>query len=122
MSSTGSISGPSTSIGMPAARYAAAGAITSRPAKVGPGAASWYSADVISTTRLRPAEHRDRGREQPVVGADERGVLDLDRDAAPVGADAGVDDREHDALGQVLDRPHEREALRRARRTPGRRG
>ena len=81
----------------------------SRPANVGPGAGSWYSGLSSTTIRPRPAEHGDGRREQAVVGADEEAALDLDRDAAPVGADAGIDDREHDAVGQVLHRPHQRE-------------
>ena len=58
---------------------------------------------------LGAAEHRDGGREQPVVGADEHAVLHLDGDAPPLGSDAGIDDREHEPLGQVLHRPDERE-------------
>ena len=37
-------------------------------------------------------------------------MLDLDRDATAVGADARIDDREHHALGEVLHRPDERES------------
>ena len=96
----------------PAARYAAAGAITSRPANVGPGRGQPILRRRDLDDPARPAEHRDRRREQPVVGPDEHGVLDLDRDATPVGADPGIDDREHDTLGQVLDRPHERQRAR----------
>ena len=99
---TGSISSPSSASGVPSARYAAAGAITSRPANVALGASSRCSALVERHRPLRPAEHRDGRGEQPVVGADEVAVLDLDRDAAPGGADAGIDDREHDAGRQVL--------------------
>ena len=73
------------------------------------GAGSWYSGLSRATIRPGPPEHRDRRREQPVVGTDEEAALDLDRDAPPVGADAGVDDREHHTVGQVLHRPHERE-------------
>ena len=55
------------------------------------------------------ADHRDRRREQPVVRTEEDAGLRLDRDRPPVGADSGVDDREHDPFGQVLHRAHERE-------------
>ena len=81
----------------------------SRPANVGPGAGSWYSGFSSATTRADPAEHRDRRGEQAVVGADEDPALDLGRDAAAVGADSRVDDREHDAVRQVLHGPHEGE-------------
>ena len=57
----------------------------------------------------RPAEHGHRRGEEPVVGPDEIPVLDLDRDTAPLAADTGIDDRQHDPLRQVLHGAHERE-------------
>ena len=62
---------------------------------------------MISTTRSGPAEHRDRRRQQPVVGTDQHRVLDFDGDATSIGADPGIDDREHHPFGQVLHRPHQ---------------
>ena len=58
------------------------------------------------------ADHRDGGGEQPVVGSDEHrlAVADLDGDGAPIGADAGIDHREHDARREVLRAAGEREA------------
>ena len=50
------------------------------------------------------------GASRPLSGPTKRGRLALDGDEAPVGADARVDDREHDgALGEVLHRAHEGE-------------
>jgi hypothetical protein len=82
--------------------------MTSRPANVGPGAGVGTGIlerhDPAGTT-----EHRDGRRQQPVVGPDEQPALHLDRDATPIGADPRVDDRQHHAVGEVLDRAHERE-------------
>ena len=64
-----------------------------------------------STARRRAAGDGDRRGEQPVVGADEDAgaVGHLDGDGPAGGADAGIDDREHDALGNVGDGPGERQ-------------
>ena len=49
--------------------------------------------------------------EQPVVGPDEDpgAVADLDGDRLAARADAWIDDREHDTVGDVGDRPSERQ-------------
>ena len=122
VSDAGSMSSPSTASGIPFAMCAIAGAMMSRPANVGPGAGSWYSSFSSTTTRSGPAEQRHRRCQQAVVGPDEHAVGDLDHDAAPVRPDAGIDDREHETLREVLDGPGEGERTRRGRRTAGRRG
>ena len=81
----------------------------SRPANVGPGDGELVLGVLERDDPAGSAEHRDRRREQPVVGTDEEPAFDLDRDAPPLGADARIDDCEHHAVGQVLHRPHERE-------------
>ena len=58
---------------------------------------------------LGAAQHRDGGREEPVVGTDEHAVLHLDGDAPSLGSDPGIDDREHEPFGEVLHRSRERE-------------
>ena len=57
------------------------------------------------------AGQRDGRRQQPVVGPDQhaRAAGDLDRDGAPRRPDTGIDDRQHDAVGDVGDRPGERQ-------------
>ena len=55
-------------------RWAAAGANTSRPANVGPGAGSWYSGLVERDRALGAARQRDSGREQPVVRPDQHAL------------------------------------------------
>ena len=58
------------------------------------------------------AGHRDRRREQPVVGPDEHaGAVRRPRSATARRrrADAGIDDREHDARRHVRDRPGQRQ-------------
>ena len=118
-----STSGPSASIGVPAREVRGRGRhdVAARRTS-GPAPRSWYSRILEGDDPHGPAEHRDGRREQAVVGADEEPALDLDRDAAPLGADAGIDDREDDPVGQVLHRPHQRERAGRGRRTGGRRG
>ena len=55
----------------------------------------------------RPAGHGHRRRQQPVVGSQQHAlaVADLDRHRPAVGADARVDDGQHDTAGHVLDGP-----------------
>ncbi len=64
----GSIRSPSASSGVPAARYPAAGAKMSRPAKVAPGASSWYSGLVSDTTRAAPPSMATAGARRPLSG------------------------------------------------------
>ena len=92
-------------------RWAAAGAKTSRPAKVGPGRRQLVLGVGQLDGPAGAADHRHRRGEQAVVGPDEDrlAVADLDRDGPPVGADAGVDDGEHDAGAQVLGGPGQAE-------------
>ena len=73
---------------------------------------------------LGAADDRDGRREQAVVGPDEHAGAagDLDRDRPPRRADAGVDDRQHDALGRRRGSPGPAPASRRGRRTGGCRG
>ena len=101
---------PSASIGTPAARYDGRRRhdVAARERRARRGQLV-FGDRRASTIRAGPAEHRDRRREQTVVGPDEVSAFDLDRDAAPVGADAGIDDGEHHPVGQVLDRADERE-------------
>ena len=65
---TGSITSPSASIGVPSARYAAAGAITSRPANVALGASNWCSALVSATVRTGPPSIATAGASSPLSG------------------------------------------------------
>ena len=82
----------------------------SRPANVGPGAGSWWSAAGEGDDLLGAAEQRHGGGQEAVVGADERGGGGGDGEEAAVGADAGVDDGEHHtAVGEVLHGAHEGE-------------
>ena len=53
---------------MPAARYPAAGAKMSRPAKVAPGASNWYSGFVSDTTLVAPPSMATAGASSPLSG------------------------------------------------------
>ena len=57
------------------------------------------------------AGHRHRRCQETVVGSDHHAGTagDLDRDRTAVGADARIDDREHDTRWHVADAPRERE-------------
>ena len=81
------------------------GANTSRPSKVVPTTGSWKSGFVSDTARVGTADHGHRRCEQSVVGPDQDRltITDLDRHRAPIGTDAGVDDREEHSRAEVLD-------------------
>ena len=64
----GSMSSPSASSGTPLARWAAAGPKTSRPANVGPGAGSWYTALVKLTARSAPPAMATADASSPLSG------------------------------------------------------
>ena len=109
ISRSASTGGPSSARSTPLHRWAAAGANTSRPANVAPGASRWYCGVGQLDGALGAADDGDGRREQAVVRPDQHagaaGHLDGDRPAG--GADARVDDRQHDALGTYGDRPGE---------------
>ena len=110
-SSPGSTRGPRASRGTPAHRWAAAGPKTSRPAKVGPGAAQLVLGIGQLDSGGGAADHADGRSQQPVVGPHEvrLPVADLDGDGPPVGAHAGVDHCQHDAGAEVLDAAGQRQ-------------
>ena len=77
---------------------------------MGPGAGRRWASLVSDDHALRSPEHRDRRGQQAVVGAEQGRPFRLDGDESSRRPDAGVDDGEHDGgLGEVLDRPHQRE-------------
>ncbi len=58
---------------------------------------------------LRPSHHRHRRGQQTVVGSDEVAPLGLGGDGAPSRPHPGIDDRQGDAVGDVLNRPKQRQ-------------
>ena len=105
------MSGPSSLRSTPLHRWAAAGANTSRPANVAPGAPSWYSALVSSTARSAPPAIATAGASSPLSGP----MITPAPSATSIatarasGADARIDDRQHDAARHVRDAPRQRE-------------
>ena len=71
----------------------------------------WYVGVGELDGPLGAAGHRRGRRQQPVVRPDQHPLAPghLDRDGAPLGADARVDHGEHDAARQVLDGAHQRQ-------------
>ncbi len=92
-------------------RWAAAGANTSRPANVAPGALQLIGGVVELDSPCRSTGEGDGRGEQTIVGADEDtgAVADLDGDGLAARAHPGIDDSQDDTFGDVGDRPGQRQ-------------
>ncbi len=107
----GSTSAPRSISGTPLHRWAAAGAKMSRPANVAPADCELVLGVRQLDRAFGTAGHRHGRCQETVVGSDHHAgtARDLDRDGTAVGADARIDDREHDARRHVPDASGERE-------------
>ena len=111
-SDSGSIGAPEVGEGHAGAQVGGGGGEHVAAGEGGPGRGELVVGVGELDGRGGAAAHRDGAGEQPVVGADEVAlpVADLHGDGAPLGADAGVDDRQHHARAQVLRGAAQREA------------
>ena len=109
-SEAGSSGGPELRGSTPAARCAAAGANTSRPWNVRETGSRRYAGFSSSHAPAMPPSRSAAGHEQPVVRPDvEPAVRAAQRQRLPLGADAGIDDRQVHALRHVRKRAGEDE-------------